>query len=321
MISFDEIGQDWGGGHDGNLIGEFRMIEALFSQSVSQDSHRPFTCAAAARPFLHCLDLASHTSAAADDLVKADASRLFGQPDACGGDGAIGDGMLNVFDQVFLLKYMMGGFEGLLPSDPSAISTNLTSRAATHLRCDSSESYYDYAQAYEGDACVGEEIGISRPGRRRLEEAPVSSTPPSKALLVRSQQLTAKDAETRIGGAWHLFAISGIHISLQLRLSDIDWPEAHPREASLSDELYPWDGKPPADKADKVHLRFAHHCEYEGVCGGGCSAIVPVLASGALLVEETLVYTQIDRSSRHAPCGADFYLWVPSTPPPSASSA
>jgi len=319
---------------DGHLIGEFRLLEAFNFNSVNTNSHRPFTCNVKKDRSLECLDLTSFKNAAVKIVTKMDPlgrptyldmtddswtragsngyvdltengangyneSQIFGQTEQCDDGKIVGDGMLNVFDQALLLKYMLGGFEGILPSDPSVVVTGLQGRSDLHRRCDTSEMYYDYYQAYTDDSC----INMHESQRRRL--ALVERGHPSMTVH------TSSWAHIEGVGKWYQIANFDLHKSVQLRVENIRWPGGRPRTADLSDEIYPWDGLPPPFDDDLVHVRFAHECEYSGSCQGKCAIINTVLSTQIVLAEETLAYTLGTATGASNLCRVDFYIWVP----------
>eukprot|EP00965_Chrysotila_dentata_P036556 1216509-Pleurochrysis_carterae.AAC.1 len=131
-------------GSDGNIIGEFRLMERYMLAVVTQQSNDAYVCDVLAKPYLHCLDLSSYTNPVLDFLVEDEFGLginttiysnmdLFGQGVSCDGKRH-GDGMINVFDLIVLLAYMFGRFPSL-PADPSIVSTGLQGRSDVHKRC------------------------------------------------------------------------------------------------------------------------------------------------------------------------------------------
>jgi len=317
---------DWDFGQDGNLIGEFRLIERLYKQMAKEQSSNAFTCNVREEPYLQCLDLTSHNNGAVVielqesgyvDITAGIGSyggSIFGQSVECDGK-VVGDGILNVYDLALLLKYMVGGFEDQLPQDPSAITTGVQGRTDLHRRCDDGLSLWDHKAAYEANPPYsncwlnGEEDlaagGLRVGGARRLvERMPVSSL--ESPMVVHTRLWLAVEGK----GAWYQVTLRDVHKSAELQIQNIRWPDRGPREAELQDDVYPWDGVEPASP-EEVRVLYAHHCEYAGDCTGHCSVITPVLSNRLLIVEDTLAYTLGATNGETVLCAVDFYIWVP----------
>jgi len=302
---------------------------------VEEHSRDAFTCQVRDEPYLQCLDLTSHNNGAVvirmteDGYVDITAntttsaregingsyygssiSDIFGQSVECDGK-VVGDGMLNVFDLALLLKYMVGGFEDLLPQDPTAVTTGLQGRTDLHKSCGGGMTLWEYKAEYEGNPpysnCWPDEPEPAGGSRRRLVER--SPGPRPSPLVVHTRLWLAVPGK----GAWYQLTLGEVHKSAELQIKSILWPDHKPRQARLLDDVYPWDGLEPT-VWDEVQARYAHHCEYSGSCKGRCSVITPVLSNQLLIVEDTLAYTLGETNGKTVLCGVDFYIWVPGNP-------
>ena len=147
--------------YDGNLIGEFRLMESIVTLSAEQQSHDPFTCAVQHEPWYNCLDITSFMNGAINisddglDVTHSTSGQLFGQVQECDGK-RVSDRIVDGFDLHALLYYMTGGLADRdgVSLDPSAVITGLQGFTDLHLRCGVNESYYGYYTAYASDACV-----------------------------------------------------------------------------------------------------------------------------------------------------------------------
>jgi len=330
--------------YDGNLIGEFRMMEKIATQSAANRSHDPFTCAVQAEPWYNCLDITSFMNSAINisedgmDITHGASGQIFGQSSLCDGK-RVSDRIIDGFDLTALLYYMTGGFADRddMNRDPSAVVTGLQGFTDVHLRCGTNESYYGYYSAYASNVCangpfidgpsnVDPNIEAQRlTGRRQLEqdEGPPlrlwRSTdvfqqrqqpgfePPPRALVVRTRLWVEAQ-----GGSWYQIAVGGAHVSVHLQVQGVPWPQSHPREARLSNhERFPRDGNAPARDPHKVQLRFARHCEYRDECRSDCAIVTSQLANDIMLLEETLLYRLEPTPGRPRICPIDLFLWVP----------
>ena len=330
--------------YDGNLIGEFRLMEKIATQSAANRSHDPFTCAVQAEPWYNCLDITSFMNSAINisedgmDITHGASGQIFGQSSLCDGK-RVSDRIIDGFDLTALLYYMTGGFADRDDKnrDPSAVVTGLQGFTDVHLRCGTNESYYGYYSAYASNVCANgpfidgpsnEDPNIEAQrltGRRQLEqdEGPTfrlwRSTdvfqqrqqpgfePPPRALVVRTRLWVEAQ-----GGSWYQIAVGGAHVSVHLQVQGVPWPQSHPREVRLSNhELFPRDGNAPARDPHRVQLRFARHCEYRDECRPDCAIVTSQLANDIMLLEETLLYRLEPTPGRPRICPIDIFLWVP----------
>ena len=134
--------------YDGNLIGEFRLMEEIATQSAAERSHNPFTCAVQTEPWYNCLDITSFMNSAFNisddglDITHGDSGQIFGQTSQCDGK-KVSDRIIDGFDLTALLYYITGSFADRpdISRDPSAVVTGLQGFTDVHLRCGTNESY------------------------------------------------------------------------------------------------------------------------------------------------------------------------------------
>eukprot|EP00965_Chrysotila_dentata_P115610 3821002-Pleurochrysis_carterae.AAC.1 len=104
-------------------------------------------------------------------------------------------------------------------------------------------------------------------------------------------------AETPYGD-WFRISIHKPYVAVDLKLTRLRWPIGHPKLVELSNTPYPKDMQAPFLAEERLHLRFAHPCEYKQ-------------GNAYYSAMQREVNCDSDTSGGRRACPIDFYLWVP----------
>lgn len=325
-VCYDVPTQTWASCQDGNLMGEFRVIESLYLTMVNDDSHDAYTCAVETNPHYYCLDIASYDNPTITYNASISSSgelyniyipttfttnQVFGQASMCAGS-VVGDGVINAHDISLLIELIVNR-DAIVQGtdDPTALVTSLQVRTGVPERCATNETLLSYLQVHKLDACAY--VNTSLQAMLEAESARAYDTNVRRSLVPNVHDLYIN---TRLWithesvGSWYIVEFAHAHMSLELIIHGIPWPTEF-QIAQLSNSAVPSDGSVPTDGSrDEVHIRFARHCEYDsgaGRCSAQCSAVSASIERFALVRHILSV-----RQSSPA-CAFDLYIWVPAS--------
>ena len=286
------------------------------------------------------LSLVNNTNVAIDFFMpdNVNGTNLFGvHPstlDGCYDEKIVGDGIVNGFDSATLLAAQFRQVPYHTITDVSSTHTTTTGRSDTATNCGitSGVARNEYQIAIAASSCAFDPGLVTAapppsPTRRLLEVLPQALLP--QALQPWARYGAVKTITTTahpIGayqplgalvvefgrthmGAWYLFHIPGIVVSLELLLQGADAPQAIPlsyvRAPSLDDDST-WQPASPTE----YELRYRRHQEVLGRDESHCNMLESSGFLSKAMRRNTIAVSQFQSEGRRM-CGFDLVLYKP----------